>query len=245
MKLQAEKLNIGYGSDKIVFRDISFSANEGEMVALLGVNGIGKSTLLRTISGLQNSVSGNIYVGEKQLENLPVQERAKLISIVLTEKIFVDNISVKEVIALGRSPHTSWFGKMRYEDLKELEKVISAMKLEKLQDKLFNQISDGERQKVLIARALCQQTPVIILDEPTAFLDFRNKKEILQLLAAISREMKKIVILSTHDIEASLEYSSKCWLMTEEKKFVEVKRSENFRTDVINLLFAEASTSHR
>ena len=106
MKLNAEKLNIGYGNDKIVFRDISFSANEGEMVALLGVNGIGKSTLLRTISGLQKSVSGSISVGEKQLEDLPVQERAKLISIVLTERIFVDNISVREFIALGRSPYT-------------------------------------------------------------------------------------------------------------------------------------------
>ncbi len=244
MKLIADKLNIGYGSDTIIFPDISFCAEEGEIIALLGVNGIGKSTLLRTISGLQKSVSGSISVGEKQLESLTVQERAKLISIVLTEKIFVDNISVKEFVALGRSPYTSWFGKMSDEDLKELEKVISVMKLERLQDKLFNQISDGERQKVLIARALCQQTPVIILDEPTAFLDFRNKKEILELLSSVSREMKKIVILSTHDIEASLEYSSKCWMMKEEKKFVEIKRSENFRTEVMNLLFSEASTRH-
>jgi iron complex transport system ATP-binding protein len=244
MKLQAEKLSIGYGNDKVVFSEISFSAYEGEMVALLGVNGIGKSTLLRTISGLQKSVSGNISIGEKQLENLPVQERAKLISIVLTERIFVDNISVKEFVALGRSPYTNWLGKLSDEDVAELEKVISVMKIEKLQHKLFNQISDGEKQKVLIARALCQQTPVIILDEPTAFLDFRNKKEILELLASVSREMKKIVILSTHDIEASLEYSSKCWLMTEDGKFVEIKRTDNFRTEVTKLLFADTLTGH-
>lgn len=243
MKLKAEKLNIGYGSDKIIFPDISFAANEGEMIALLGVNGIGKSTLLRTISGLQKSVSGNISVGEKQLESLTVQERAKLISIVLTEKIFVDNISVRDFVALGRMPYTSWLGNLSEEDSKEVEKVIAVMKLEKLQDKLFNQISDGEKQKVLIARALCQQTPVIILDEPTAFLDFRNKKEILELLSSVSKTLKKIVILSTHDIEASLEYCSKCWIMTEEKKFMEIVKNENFRREVMKQLFLE-SNSH-
>ena len=118
------------------------------------------------------------------------------------------------------------------------------MKIEKLRDKLFNQISDGEKQKVLIARALCQQTPVIILDETTAFLDFRNKKEILELLSSVSREMNKVVILSTHDIEASLEYCSKCWLMTEDGKFVEIKRTDNFRTEVTKLLFADTLTGH-
>jgi len=244
MKLQATNLSIGYGNDKIVFPQISFAAGEGEMIALLGVNGIGKSTLLRTLSGLQKSVIGSISVGDKQLETLTVQERAKLISIVLTERIFVDNISVKEFIALGRMPYTNWLGNLSDEDVSEVEKVIGILKIEKLQHKLFNQISDGEKQKALIARALCQQTPVIILDEPTAFLDFRNKKEILQLLSTISKELKKIVILSTHDIEASLEYCTKCWLMTEYKKFLEINRSENFREEVMKQLFAE-SGSHR
>jgi iron complex transport system ATP-binding protein len=239
MKLQAQKLNIGYGDNKIIFPDISFVAGEGEMIALLGVNGIGKSTLLRTISGLQKSVSGNILIAEKPLENMTVQERAKHISIVLTERIFVDNISVREFIALGRMPYTNWLGKLSEEDTAELEKVIAIMKIEKLQHKLFNQISDGEKQKVLIARALCQQTPVIILDEPTAFLDFRNKKEILELLAAIARDMKKTVILSTHDIEAVLEHCSKCWLMTEDKQFIEMPKQENFKDEVMRRLLAE------
>jgi iron complex transport system ATP-binding protein len=239
MKLQAQKLNIGYGDDKIIFPDISFVAGEGEMIALLGVNGIGKSTLLRTISGLQKSVSGNILIGEKLLENMTVQERARHISIVLTERIFVDNISVREFISLGRMPYTNWLGKLSTEDTAELEKVIAIMKIEKLEHKLFNQISDGEKQKVLIARALCQQTPVIILDEPTAFLDFRNKNEILELLAAIARDMKKTVILSTHDIEAVLEHCSKCWLMTEEKQFIEMPKQENFKEEVMRSLLAE------
>jgi iron complex transport system ATP-binding protein len=240
MNLHAQNLSIGYGSDKIIFSDISFSADEGEMIALLGVNGIGKSTLLRTISGLQKSVSGTIWVGENLLETMTVQERAKLISVVLTERIFVDNISVKEFITLGRMPYTGWLGKLSASDTSEVEKVIVLMKIEKLQHKVFNQISDGEKQKALIARALCQQTPHIILDEPTAFLDFRNKKEILELLSSISVHMKKTIILYTHDIEASLEYCSKCWLMTEDKKFMEIKKSENYRSEVMRRLLAES-----
>lgn len=241
MKLKAEKLSIGYGNDDTIFPEISFVADEREMIALLGVNGIGKSTLLRTISGLQKSVNGTISVGEKPLESLTVQERAKLISIVLTEKIFVDNISVRDFVSLGRMPYTSWLGNLADEDLQEVETVMAIMKMQRLQDKLFNQISDGEKQKVLIARALCQQTPVIILDEPTAFLDFRNKKEILELLSSVSKDLKKIVILSTHDIEASVQYCSKCWLMTEEKKFVEIARSENFSSEVMSQLFIESN----
>lgn len=243
MKLTAEKLSIGYGSEKVIFRDISFAACEGEMIALLGVNGIGKSTLLRTVSGLQKNVSGDILLDEKPLKDLSVQDKAKLIGIVLTEKIFVDNISVHEFIALGRMPYTGWLGNLSSRDWEEVEKVIAVMKMEKLRDKLFNEISDGEKQKVLIARALCQQTPVIILDEPTAFLDFRNKKEILELLSSIARDMKKIVILSTHDIEASIEFCSKCWLMTEGMKFVEINRNVHFRNEVMQLLFPE-SNSH-
>lgn len=236
MKLQAAKLNIGYGSDKIIFSDISFSAGEGEMIALLGVNGIGKSTLLRTISGLQKSVSGNISIGGKQLNELSVHQRAKHISIVLTERIFVDNISARDFITLGRMPYTSWLGKLSDRDLEEVDRVISIMKIEKLQFKLFNEMSDGEKQKVLIARALCQQTPVIILDEPTAFLDFRNKKEILDLLSTVTTELKKTIIFSTHDIDAALTYCNKCWLMTEQKVFEEVNRTATFKEVVSSKL---------
>ncbi len=239
MELKADNLSVGYGSDKVVFAGISFTAGQGEMIALLGVNGIGKSTLLRTLSGLQSSVSGSVTIGEEQIQNLTAAGRAKLLSIVLTERVFVDNITVKEFIALGRMPYTNWLGKLSDADVQEVEKVIDVMKISALQHKQFNHISDGEKQKALIARALCQQTPVIILDEPTAFLDYRNKKEILQLLSSIAKQLNKIVILSTHDIEASLEYCTGCWLMTEDKEFIAVNRSENFRQDVMGRLFKE------
>lgn len=232
MKLLAENLDIGYGSDKIVFPGIRFLAFEGDMVALLGVNGIGKSTLLRTMAALQNKIGGNLTVEGKEINQLAAQERARLLSIVLTERIFIDNITVKDFVALGRAPYTSWLGSLSDNDRQVINEVIALVKIEKLQDKLFNQCSDGEKQKALIARALCQQTPVIILDEPTAFLDFRNKREIMQLLFNISRELKKTIILSTHDIEGALQYCNKCWIMTEEREFIEVNRSDNFENEV-------------
>jgi iron complex transport system ATP-binding protein len=239
MILEAHNLNIGYGKE-MVFPGISFKAAEGEFIALLGVNGIGKSTLLRTICGLQKTVSGNIAVAGTLLEKIPLAERAKLISVVLTEKILVENISVREFIALGRMPYTNWLGKLTEEDQKEINRIIEVLNIHKLQAKLFNHISDGERQKVLIGRALAQQTPLIILDEPTGFLDFRNKKEILDLLASISQKMRKTIILSTHDIESCIQYCSKCWLMTEDKKFAEIRKSENYRNEVLGLLMADS-----
>lgn len=239
MNLSSENISIGYESDKIIFRDINFSADEGEMIALLGVNGIGKSTLLRTIAGLQKGIKGRVSVGDRNVESLTMRGRAKLIGIVLTEKIYIDNISVKEFISLGRSPYTNWLGNLSHEDSREIDRVISVMKIEKLQNKLFNHLSDGEKQRILIARALCQETPVIILDEPTAFLDFRAKKNILELLENICKTMNKIIIVSTHDVDASLQHCNKCWIMTEDKKFIEIKRSGNFKEEVMKRLFAE------
>lgn len=237
MQLQATQLSIGYGAAQVVFGDISFTAATGDIVALLGVNGIGKSTLLRTLTGLQRSVGGSVTIAGKELNSMPAQERARLISIVLTERLLVDNILVHEFIALGCMPYTNWLGQLTSTDQQEVANIIDVMKLDKLQHKLFNELSDGEKQKVLIARALCQQTPVVILDEPTAFLDFRSKKEILELLAGVTRQLNKIVILSTHDVEAALQHCNKCWVMTEQKKFVEVAHSNNFTSEVMQLLF--------
>lgn len=241
MQLQATQLSIGYGAAQVVFGGISFTAATGDMVALLGVNGIGKSTLLRTLTGLQRSVGGMVTIAGKELSSIPAQERARLISIVLTERLLVDNILVHEFIALGRMPYTNWLGQLTNADQQEVAHIIDVMKLGKLQHKLFNELSDGEKQKVLIARALCQQTPVVILDEPTAFLDFRSKKEILELLADVTRQLNKIVILSTHDVEAALQHCNKCWVMTEQKKFVEVPHSNNFTSEVMRLLFEETN----
>jgi cobalamin transport system ATP-binding protein len=233
--LSAQNMSIGFGAHSI-FSAINFLAEPGDIVGLLGVNGIGKSTLLRTIAGLQNRINGNLDINGVDIHALSVSERAKQISIVLTERVFIDNITVKAFITLGRTPYTGWLGGLSEVDEQEVEKVIKVIKLEKLQNRFFNQLSDGEKQKAIIARALCQQTPVMILDEPTAYLDFRNKREILDILKTISSDLKKTIIFSTHDIEASLEYCNKFWIMAETGVFREIKRSDNLRKEVMGAL---------
>ena len=234
--LSTTHISIGYKATAPVFGNIQFEAGAGDMVALLGVNGIGKSTLLRTLAGLQRPLEGNLNLNGADIHAMAAPQRAKQISIVLTERLFIDNITVKDFIALGRTPYTGWLGQLSAEDEAEVNRVVAIMKIEKLQLRFFNQLSDGEKQKVVIARALCQQTPVMILDEPTAFLDFRNKREILELLKTISAELKKTIIFSTHDIEASLEYCNKFWIMTEAGVFREIWRSENVRKEVMEAL---------
>jgi len=234
--LNAENMSIGYDAKQPIYSGIGFLAEPGDMVGLLGVNGIGKSTLLRTIAGLQQRTGGSLALNGADIHSLPVADRARQISIVLTERIFIDNITVRDFIALGRTPYTGWLGGLSEADEHEVEKVIKVIKIEKLQNRFFNQLSDGEKQKAIIARALCQQTPVMILDEPTAFLDFRNKREILDILKAISADLKKTIIFSTHDIEASLEYCNKFWVLTEAGVFREISRSNHSREDVMEAL---------
>jgi iron complex transport system ATP-binding protein len=231
--LHAENMSIGYRKEKHIFSGINFTAEAGDMIGLLGVNGIGKSTLLRTIAGLQQRTGGKLELNRTDIHALPVAERARQISIVLTERLFIDNITVKGLVALGRTPYTGWLGNLSDADKQEVENVIGVMKIEKLQNRFFNELSDGEKQKAIIARALCQQTPVMILDEPTAFLDFRNKRDILDILKTISTDLQKTIIFSTHDIEACLEYCNKFWIMTEAGVFREIMRTENFREEVM------------
>lgn len=238
MSIRADNIQVGYSENQPVFSNINFAAEGGDMIALLGVNGIGKSTLLRTLSGLQQPLQGSITVSGKNLASTSAAEKAQLVSVVLTEKLVIDNMSVRSLITLGRSPYTGWLGQISEADEKIVEDIITLLKLEKLHHKNLNQLSDGERQKVLIARALCQQTPLIILDEPTAFLDFRNKRDILATLQSICECMGKTVILSTHDIETALEYCNKCWLMLEDKRFVAVSKAVDYADKVKGLLHA-------
>ena len=240
MRLKADNLEVGYGA-KLVFGNISFSAGAGDMIALLGVNGIGKSTLLKTLSGIINQKSGSLLVNGTQLSSLNVQQRAQQLSVVLTERLWLDNMLVKDFIALGRAPHTGAMGTLSDADKAVVDKVITITYASAIAGKFFNELSDGEKQKALVARALCQDTPIIILDEPTAFLDFRNKHEVLTLLKEISTAADKTVILSTHDIDSSLAFCNKCWIMTEEKRFIEKEiKDEQSREEVKAILFAGA-----
>lgn len=219
--IRIDSLSIGYrgGSQqkkRIVSEDIHATVNSGELTCLLGANGIGKSTLLRTLSAFQPKLKGDIFILGKEIENYSPKELASFISVVLTDKIDVRNMTVAELVALGRTPYTGFFGSLSNEDKRVVRKSISLVHIEHLSERMVHTLSDGERQKALIAKALAQETPIVLLDEPTAFLDFPSKVEMMQLLHRLSRQTNKTIFLSTHDLELALQIADKIWLMNRE-----------------------------
>lgn len=215
-QLQAEHLTIGYG-DKIVQQDLSFSLMAGEMVCMLGPNGCGKSTLLRTLADLQPVLSGSY--------RLSVQQSAKAIALVLTERVSIDNTTIHDVVAMGRHPYTSFLGTLTDED----ERIIAAS-LEAVgvgEDNYFNDLSDGEKQRVLIAKALAQQTPLILLDEPTAHLDLPNRILVLRLLRRLAHEEGKTVLISTHELDLALQLSDRIMLMSPRQGGIRLDTAQN------------------
>ena len=214
--IQLRNLSIGYQTRhgvKTVAEGISGSILSGQLTCLLGPNGVGKSTLLRTLSAFQPKLGGEILLNYKELSSFTDKELSRLIGVVLTEKPDVRNMSVRELVSLGRSPYTGFWGTYSKEDLCVVDEAIALVGIEALSQRMVHTLSDGERQKVMIAKALAQQTPVIFLDEPTAFLDYPSKVEMLQLLRRISREAEKTIFLSTHDVELALQLADVLWLM--------------------------------
>lgn len=217
--IEIRSLAIGYPTHretKIVAAGINASINEGELTCLLGANGIGKSTLLRTLSAFQPKLSGEIYIQGKEIETYTDRELAHIIGVVLTDRIDIPNMTVEELIGLGRSPYTGFWGALSTNDKAIVEQSICRIRIENLAQRMAHTLSDGERQKVMIAKALAQETPVIFLDEPTAFLDFPSKVEIMQLLHRLSRDARKTIFLSTHDLELALQIADKLWIMDSE-----------------------------
>ena len=217
-------LGIGYLTKhgvRVVAEHINGAIRSGELTCLLGANGVGKSTLLRTLSAFQPKTSGEILFteGDKQsreISEMSDKELSRKIGVVLTEKPDVRNMTVRELVSLGRSPYTGFWGTYSEEDLQIVDESISLVGIEPLSKRMVHTLSDGERQKVMIAKALAQQTPVIYLDEPTAFLDYPSKVEALPLLRLVSRQAGKTFFLSTHDVELALQLADKIWLMTRE-----------------------------
>ena len=215
--IHLRNLCIGYQtkhSVKTVAERINGSIRSGELTCLLGANGVGKSTLLRTLSAFQPKTAGEIIIEGRELSTYTDKELSRRIGVVLTEKPDVRNMTVRELVSLGRSPYTGFWGTYSKEDLQIVDEAISLVGIEALSRRMVHTLSDGERQKVMIAKALAQQTPVIYLDEPTAFLDYPSKVEVLQLLRRISRTAGKIIFLSTHDVELALQLADTIWLMS-------------------------------
>lgn len=211
-QLEINKLTIGYGPEKMLAKDISLSLNSGQLIGLVGQNGVGKSTLIRTICGLQPKLEGDIRLNNASIDQYTPRDLSKEISIVLTGKPDTLNLSVIELIALGRHPYSGWLGALKKEDKEKIEDSITHMEINYIADKRLYELSDGQLQKVMIARALAQDTSIVILDEPTSHLDLKNKIEVLQLLKKIASYGKGILI-STHEIQLSAEVCDEFWCM--------------------------------
>jgi len=222
--LKTYDLSIGYhlkrGEDKILHRNIGLDLYGGEITCLLGPNGSGKSTLIRTFSGFQAALGGDLLINEKSLNQYSAKELAKVVSVVLTEHPVVGQMNVFSMVAFGRSPYTGFLGKLAKEDYHIIEKALENAGITELRNRQFQSLSDGERQKVFIAKSLAQETPLMFLDEPTAFLDFPSKVEILQLLRKTAWEQNKAILLSTHDLNLALQFADKIWLMGQDKPIV-------------------------
>lgn len=218
--IEIRDLSIGYhtkNDTKLVASHITTTIYSGELTCLLGANGVGKSTLLRTLSAFQPALSGGIALLGRDVQHYSDKALSTIVGVVLTDKCDIRNMSVRELVEMGRSPYTGFWGRLSKEDKRIVEEAISLVRIENLASRMVHTLSDGERQKVMIAKALAQETPVIYLDEPTAFLDFPSKVEIMQLLHHLTRTTNKTIFLSTHDLELALQIADKIWLMDKEK----------------------------
>ena len=210
MKLSIKNLSTGY-SGKTVLKDLNLQAQSGDFIVLLGKNGAGKSTLIKTLSGIISYQSGDFFIDDIPCAKLSKKEWATYVSVVLTDRIDIA-LPVREFIGLGRQAFTNKWDMLSKQDKEVVNQVIEQLHITNYSDKQIDELSDGERQKVLIARALVQETPVILLDEPTAHLDLENKAIIFRLLKELAEKQNKIIIVSTHDINLILPVVDKIWL---------------------------------
>ncbi|MBO4567553.1 MAG: ABC transporter ATP-binding protein [Bacteroidales bacterium] len=234
--LKTTSLSIGYDS-KTIASDINVTLSEGDIIALVGPNGAGKSTLFKTFSTHIKPVGGKIELFGKELQTYSPKERAKLLGIVLTERPDDMFLKVFDVVAAGRYPYTGMFGKLNDDDEKEIKVSLELVGVNHLADRVFNTLSDGEKQKVMIAKAIAQNTPIIMLDEPTAFLDYPSKIELFSLLKKLAKEQKKAILFSSHDLELLLRYTDNLWIMAKDKPFAAGQSSDLLKKGIIKEYF--------
>ena len=201
--LELAGLSVGYGK-KVLLRDINFKTDAGELVALVGRNGCGKSTLLRVIAGLAGPLSGHVLASGRDMRLLSRKEAARAVSLVNTERLRIPGLTCTEIVSMGRAPWTGWTGRLGDKDKKIIAQALETVGMTEFSGRTMDKMSDGECQKIMIARALAQDTPVMLLDEPTAFLDVPGKYQIASILKKLAAEAGKSVIFSTHDIGIAL-----------------------------------------
>ncbi|TYP98255.1 iron complex transport system ATP-binding protein [Tenacibaculum adriaticum] len=238
--LKTENLSVGYQQkkqDKVVAKNINVSIEKGKFVALLGKNGVGKSTLLRTLSKVQKPISGSVYINKKKLSTYTNQELATLLSLVLTERLPVSQLTVFELIALGRQPYTNWIDTLSEKDIEKIHWAIQLTEIEHLKDRRFYELSDGQLQRVLIARALAQDTEIIILDEPTAHLDIHHTFKVFSLLKNLVETTGKTIVISTHEVNLAIQLADEFILLSDDDTVYNGTSEELINQDAFSTLF--------
>ena len=223
--LKTNDLLIGYGN-KAILPPINITLKEGDLVALIGPNGAGKSTLFKTLTAHIKQIEGNIELMGKDLSNYSSKEKARLIGLVLTSRPDHMFLTVYDVVASGRSPYTNYFGKIKKEDEIIIHESLEIVGINNLKNRYFETLSDGEKQKVMIAKTIAQNTPIIFMDEPTAFIDYPSKIELFSLMKMLTKERNKTIIFSSHDLELLLRYTDDLWLLSKGKELISGKKSE-------------------
>lgn len=219
--LETRNLSIGYRLEKgtkLLGAHFDLKLKKGSLVALLGPNGSGKSTLIKTLSGLLRSLSGQVFIEEIELNKLTKSQRARKISLVLTDPVTTMGLSVYDIVSLGRFPYTNWLGKLTQKDKDIIEESLQLVDMQLFAERKLQTLSDGEKQRVMIAKALAQQSEIVILDEPTAHLDLINRVEIMKLLRNLAHEQKRAILISTHELDLAIQSADELWLMQANNK---------------------------
>lgn len=215
--ITTNRLTVGYRGHRVV-EDISLSLPCGRLVCLLGPNGAGKSTLLRTLCGFQPPIAGTVTISGSDITTMSAAEVARLVSVVLTDRPLTPSLTAAEMVGMGRAPYTGFWGRLSDDDHRLVSEAMQTVGIASLATRRMGQLSDGERQKVMIAKALAQHTPVIVLDEPTAFLDYPSKVAVMKTLARLAHDEGKTILMSTHDLELAAQLGDE--LMEIENKHI-------------------------
>lgn len=234
--LELKKLSIGYKqhhAERILLKDASLQLEKGKLVCMIGRNGIGKSTLIKTVSAVLKPLDGSIYIDNMDIHKLDAKQLANKISMVYTDKIETENLSVYSLLAMGRYPYLSWLGILSDEDKAIIQKAIALTGIEKLKDRNTATLSDGEQQKVMIARAIAQNTPLILLDEPTSHLDIAGRLDVFFTLKKLCTQENKTILLSTHQLDCALQFADEIWLLSSNQKLIAGSPKETIITTAI------------
>lgn len=239
--IRFENLTLGYGSRTLI-DSLTGEIRRGHLTALVGRNGTGKSTLLRAIAQLGDIASGEIFIDGKELSHISPSEMASKVALVTTDKVRIANLRCRDVVALGRAPYTNWIGRMQEQDNEIVEQSLAAVGMSDYADKTMDRMSDGECQRIMIARALAQQTPIILLDEPTAFLDMPNRYELCTLLRGLAHRENKSILFSTHELDIALELCDSIALIAPPQMHI-LPTEEMIRSGHIERLFTTGVVS--